>query len=74
VFSALLFGALATGTSVRNLDPEIFEPALAKNLTLIIQGLVVLFVSADILVIYLWQLRRKLRRKPAAADEAAVPA
>ena len=74
VFSALLFGALATGTSVRNLDPEIFEPALAKNLTLIIQGLVVLFVSADILVIYLWQLRRKLSRKPAAADEAAVPA
>jgi general nucleoside transport system permease protein len=74
VFAALLFGALTTGTSVRNLDPEVFEPALAKNLTLIIQGLVVLFVSADILVVYLWQLRRKLRRKPPLADEAAVPA
>jgi general nucleoside transport system permease protein len=74
VFAALLFGALTTGTSVRNLDPEVFEPALAKNLTLIIQGLVVLFVSADILVVYLWQIRRKLRRKPAAPDEAAVAA
>jgi general nucleoside transport system permease protein len=74
VFAALLFGALQTGTSVRNLDPEVFEPALAKNLTLIIQGLVVLFVSADILVVYLWQLRRKLRRKPAAPPEAAVAA
>jgi len=74
VFAALLFGALTTGTSVRNLDPEVFEPALAKNLTLIIQGLVILFVSADILVIYIWQLRRKLRRKPAAPPEATVPA
>jgi ABC-type uncharacterized transport system permease subunit len=74
VFAALLFGALSTGTSVRNLDPEVFEPALAKNLTLIIQGLVILFVSADILVVYLWQLRRKLRRRSGPVDEAAVPA
>jgi simple sugar transport system permease protein len=74
VFAALLFGALSTGTSVRNLDPEVFEPALAKNLTLIIQGLVVLFVSADILVVYLWQIRRKLRRKPPAAPQEAVTA
>jgi ABC-type uncharacterized transport system permease subunit len=74
VFAALLFGALTTGTSVRNLDPEVFEPALAKNLTLIIQGLVVLFVSADILVVYLWQLRGKLRRKPVAAEEIRVAA
>jgi simple sugar transport system permease protein len=74
VFAALLFGALTTGTSVRNLDPEVFEPALAKNLTLIIQGLVVLFVSADILVVYLWRLRSKLRRKPGPGEEAAVAA
>jgi simple sugar transport system permease protein len=74
VFAALLFGALTTGTSVRNLDPEVFEPALAKNLTLIIQGLVILFVSADILVVYLWSIRRRLRRKPAPTQEATVPA
>jgi general nucleoside transport system permease protein len=62
LFSALFFGALVTGTSVRNLDPTVFEPALASNLTLIIQGLVILMVSADILVVYLWRLRSKLRR------------
>jgi general nucleoside transport system permease protein len=59
IFSALLFGALITGTSVRNLDPTIFEPALAANLTLVIQGLVVLLVSTDVLVVYLWRLRRR---------------
>jgi general nucleoside transport system permease protein len=74
IFAALLFGALTTGTSVRNLDPTVFEPALAENLTLIIQGLIVLFVSADILVVYLWRLRGKLRRRPAAPDEVQVAA
>jgi ABC-type uncharacterized transport system permease subunit len=76
MFSALLFGALVTGTSVRNLDPEVFAPDLANNLTLIIQGLVVLFVSADVLVVYLMRLRGKApwrrRREPAA--EPAVEA
>jgi ABC-type uncharacterized transport system permease subunit len=68
MFSALLFGAMNTGTSVRNLDPTVFEPALATNLTSVIQGLVVLLVSTDVLVIYLWRLRRRTRRA------AAVPA
>jgi general nucleoside transport system permease protein len=60
-FAALLFGALTTGTSTRNLDPEVFRPELAGNLTEMIQGLVVLFVGADLLILYLWQARRKLR-------------
>jgi general nucleoside transport system permease protein len=72
LFAALFFGALVTGTSVRNLDPTVFEPALASNLTLIIQGLVILMVSADILVVYLWRLRSKLRR--GAAPPAEMPA
>jgi len=50
VVAALLFGALLNGTSVRNLDPTIFEPNLASNLTYIIQGLIVMFVSAPVLV------------------------
>jgi ABC-type uncharacterized transport system permease subunit len=58
--SAILFGALLTGTSTRNLDPTIFQPELAGNLTRIIQGLVVLFVGADLIILYLWQARRKL--------------
>ena len=53
--AALLFGALLTGTSTRNLDETVFQPELAGNLTLIIQGLVVLFVGADVLVLLAWQ-------------------
>jgi ABC-type uncharacterized transport system permease subunit len=60
MFAALLFGALLSGTSQRNLDPTIFEPELASNLTTIIQGLVVLFVSADVLVIALLRRGRRL--------------
>jgi simple sugar transport system permease protein len=62
-FAALLFGALLNGTSTRNLDPEVFRPDLADNLTLMIQGLVVLFVGADVLVLYLWQARKTFRRQ-----------
>jgi ABC-type uncharacterized transport system permease subunit len=62
--AALLFGALLTGTSTRNLDPSVFQPELASNLTLLIQGLVVLFVGVDVFV--LWLLGR-LRRRPATA-------
>ena len=51
VAAALLFGALLSGTSQRNLDPTIFEPSLASNLTYIIQGLVILIVSADVIVL-----------------------
>ena len=68
-FSALLFGALLTGTSTRNLDPSVFQPQLAGNLTRIIQGLVVLFVGADLLIIYLWQARKKLRLPQRKAAE-----
>jgi simple sugar transport system permease protein len=72
VVAALLFGALLTGTSVRNLDPAIFDPQLAGNLTYIIQGLIVLFVSAPVLVMMLspGRLRRRFGRRRAAQAEA----
>jgi ABC-type uncharacterized transport system permease subunit len=70
-FSALLFGALLTGTSTRNLDPTIFKPELAGNLTRIIQGLVVLFVGADLLILYIWNVRRKLRLPQRKAAQQA---
>jgi general nucleoside transport system permease protein len=71
--SALLFGALLNGTSTRNLDPEVFQPELAGNLTLMIQALVLLFVGADVLILLLWQRARRLRarRSPSAGE---VPA
>ena len=56
--AALLFGALITGTSDRQLDPTVFRPDLAANLTTIIQGLVILFVGLN--VAGLWaRLRRR---------------
>ena len=71
--AGLLFGALLTGTSTRSLDPNVFPPQLAGNLALMIQALVLLFVGADLLIIYIWQARRKLRLPGAAkaAREAA---
>jgi general nucleoside transport system permease protein len=74
--AALLFGALLSGTSQRNLDPTIFEPELATNLTLIIQGLVVLIVSADVIVLTMLRRGRGIFRRrgptpaPAPAQEA----
>ena len=62
--AALLFGGLQVGTSTRALDPSIFPPELAGNLTYIIQGLIVLFVGADVLILYVWNTRRKLRPRP----------
>jgi simple sugar transport system permease protein len=69
--SALLFGALVNGTSTRNLDPEIFQPELASNLTLLIQGLVVLFVGADVIVLTL--LGKLRRRRNGAAPARPTP-
>jgi simple sugar transport system permease protein len=70
-FAALLFGALLNGTSTRHLDPSVFRPDLAGNLTLIIQGLVVLFVGADVLVLWLWSQRKRLRRLRPAVGAAS---
>ena len=69
VAAALLFGALLNGTSVRNLDPAVFDPQLAGNLTYIIQGLIVLFVSAPVLVTALTRGRWRVRRKPMPKPE-----
>jgi ABC-type uncharacterized transport system permease subunit len=68
--SALLFGTLLYGTSTRNIELGEFPPELAGNLTLMIQALVLLFVGADLLVLYVWSLRRKLRRRAARPAEA----
>ena len=67
--AALLFGALFTGTSTRSLDPNVFPPELAGNLALMIQALILLFVGADLLILYVWQARRRLRL-PGAAPAA----
>jgi simple sugar transport system permease protein len=62
----LLFGALLFGTThgLQSGSSSI-DPSLAGNLTYIIQGLIVLFVGADVLILYVWNSRKKLRRKAA---------
>ena len=71
-FGALLFGALLFGTT-HGLTSTVIKPELAGNLTYIIQGLVVLFIGADVLILYVWNSRRKLRRpRQAKATEAAT--
>ena len=53
--AALVFGALVNGTASRNIPPEAFEiPEQAGNLSLTIQALVLLFIGADLVILYLW--------------------
>jgi ABC-type uncharacterized transport system permease subunit len=67
--SALLFAALQTGTASRNLDPTIFAPGVGSSLAVIIQGLVVLFVGADLLILILlgWLRRGRSRTRKSPA-------
>jgi general nucleoside transport system permease protein len=67
LFAALLFAALEVGTSTRQLDPAVFEPRLAVDLATTIQALVIFFVGAELLIIYIWSARRYLRVKSAQA-------
>ncbi len=54
--SALVFGSLINGTATRNIPPDVFDiPEQAGNLSLTIQALVLLFIGADILILYLWR-------------------
>ena len=68
-FAAFLFAALLFGTT-HGLTSTVIQPELAGQLTYIIQGLVVLFIGADVLILYVWNSRRKLRRTKAAAETA----
>ena len=58
--AALLFGALQVGTSARQLDPEVFPPELAGNLATMIQALIIAFVGAELLILYIWRARRRI--------------
>ena len=72
-FAGLLFAGLSTGTSSRSLDPEIFEPELATNLATMIQALVIFFVGAELLVVYIWRARRHLHLRRAHPSEEPAP-
>jgi len=70
--AALLFAALQVGTSSRQLDPRVFDPALAKDLATMIQALVIFFVGAELLILTIWGARGKLVRfRPTAREPAS---
>jgi simple sugar transport system permease protein len=70
--AAFLFGGLLYGTT-HGLQSGTIDPSLAGHLTEMIQGLVVLFVGADVLILAVWNSRRKLKRKRPAPARAPEP-
>jgi general nucleoside transport system permease protein len=71
--AAFLFGGLLYGTT-HGLQSGTIDPSLAGHLTEMIQGLVVLFVGADVLILAVWNSRRKLRRRRGEPSRAAPEA
>ena len=68
VAAGILFGALLTGTSNRNIHLSI-DPTLVQYLTFMIEGIIILLVSTDLITLRLLkggrQIAVALRRKPA---------
>jgi general nucleoside transport system permease protein len=71
--AAFLFGGLLYGTT-HGLQSGTIDPSLAGHLTEMIQGLVVLFVGADVLILAVWGWRRRLRRKRMPAEPSKAGA
>jgi simple sugar transport system permease protein len=73
VAAALLFGGLLTGTSDRNINLSI-DPTLVQYLTFMIEGIIVLLVSTDVITLRLLKGGRRigvaLRRTPPDDDGA----
>ena len=74
VAAALLFGALLTGTSDRNISLSI-DPTLVQYLTFMIEGIIVLLVSTDVITLRLLKGGRAVglafRRRPSEEDGAS---
>jgi simple sugar transport system permease protein len=68
VAAAVLFGALLTGTSNRNINLSI-DPTLVQYLTFMIEGMIILLVSTDVITLRLLKGGRRIgvalkRRRP----------
>jgi simple sugar transport system permease protein len=68
VAAAILFGALLTGTSDRNISLSI-DPTLVQYLTFMIEGIIIILVSTDVITLRLLKGGRRigvaLKRRPA---------
>jgi simple sugar transport system permease protein len=72
VAAAVLFGALLTGTSDRNINLSI-DPTLVQYLTFMLEGIIVLLVSTDVITLRLLKGGRRIgvalkRRRPEASS------
>ena len=78
LFGAIFFGALLFGTNhgLQGIAHPIVGAEAGGQFTYLIQGLVVMFIGADLLILYVWNSRKKLRRparlQPVRAPEAAA--
>ena len=71
LLAALLFASLQVGTSSRQLDPRVFDPALAADLATMIQALVIFFVGAELLILTIWRVRGRLGFRSRAQESAS---
>ena len=73
LLAALFFGALTYGSFHGLGSSSVIDPTLASNLPYIIMGLIVLFIGADVLILSVWNARKKIRRPSRRAPEASAP-
>jgi simple sugar transport system permease protein len=71
LLAALLFAGLQVGTSSRQLDPRVFDPALASDLATMIQALVIFFVGAELIILTIWGARKRVHRRPRVQEAAS---
>jgi len=76
LLGALVFGALSYGSFHGLGGSSVIDPTLASNLPYMIEGLIVLFIGADVLILYVWNSRKKLRppRRPVKTPAPEVAA
>ena len=73
VAAALLFGALLTGTSDRNINLSI-DPTLVQYLTFMIEGIIILLVSTDVITLRLLKGGRRIGVASSSAGALRRPA
>ncbi len=70
LLAALLFGGLSYGSFHGLGSSAVIDPTLANNLTYIIQGLIVLFIGAELVILYVWGTPKRLRRRLKGIQQA----
>jgi general nucleoside transport system permease protein len=72
LLGAILFGGLLYGSFHGLGSSSVIDPQLASNIPYIVQGLIVLFIGADVLLLSAWGARKKLRWRPSKSAGATA--